>query len=112
MTQEALFSYGTLQLPHVQRATYGRLLDGAPDALPCYRLEPLEIMDESVARLSGLAVHQIARHSGHAADCVSGTVFLLSRAELDATDRYEVAQYERRLVRLQSGRDAWAYLAP
>jgi hypothetical protein len=28
-----LFSYGTLQQPDVQRATFGRLLRGEPDAL-------------------------------------------------------------------------------
>lgn len=31
-----LFSYGTLQQENVQRATFGRLLDGTPDALMGY----------------------------------------------------------------------------
>jgi len=82
----ALFSYGTLQLPAVQRATYGRLLDGEPDALPGYRLRPLSISDPEVVRLSGKAVHTIAVATGDDADRVPGMLFRLSQAELEATD--------------------------
>ena len=48
-----LFSYGTLQLPEVQRATYGRLLEGRADILCGYRLAPLTITDPGVVALSG-----------------------------------------------------------
>jgi gamma-glutamylcyclotransferase (GGCT)/AIG2-like uncharacterized protein YtfP len=106
-----LFSYGTLQLPQVQLANYGHLLEGTPDALPGYRLDQLAISDPTVVELSRTAVHHIARRTGRAEDQVTGTVFLLSRSELDATDRYEVADYARVLVRLASGREAWAYVA-
>lgn len=108
---EALFSYGSLQLPQVQIGTYGRLLEGVADTLPGYRLEPLAIADADVVRLSGAAVHRIARWTGADGDVVAGTVFLLSLAELEATDRYEVADYVRVRVRLASGREAWAYVA-
>jgi hypothetical protein len=47
-----LFSYGTLRLPEVQRANYGRLLDGRPDALTGYKLRPVAIADPE--RLAGL----------------------------------------------------------
>ena len=30
------FSYGTLQLESVQRSSFGRRLDGQPDAMPGY----------------------------------------------------------------------------
>lgn len=111
MSELTLFSYGTLQLPQVQLGTYGRLLDGAPDALLGYRLEPLAIEDEGVVRLSGATLHQIARRTGEPDAIVAGMVFLLSAAELEATDGYEVAAYARVLVRLASGREAWAYVA-
>ena len=42
---QLLFSYGTLQLPAVQLATFGRLLAGSADLLPGFRLDMLEITD-------------------------------------------------------------------
>ena len=63
----ALFSYGTLQDPKVQLATYGRLVDGQPDALRGYVLVKLVIDDPHVVSLSGKAVHTIARHSSPSA---------------------------------------------
>ena len=39
MSSEELFTYGTLQLEEVQLATFGRVLEGRPDALVGYRLE-------------------------------------------------------------------------
>lgn len=107
-----LFSYGTLQLPEVQRATYGRRLEGAADALPGYRLEDLPIADPHVVRVSGLAVHRIARRTGDPADIVPGTLFRLSAAELAATDAYEVGDYVRVAARLASGAEAFVYVAP
>jgi len=107
----ALFSYGTLQLPEVQRATYGRLLNGEPDVLAGYRLVPLEISDPDVVRLSGKAVHMIAESSGNPGDRIAGVVFQLSEAELNATDVYEVDAYARVEAVLESGRRAWAYVS-
>lgn len=106
-----LFSYGTLQLPQVQRATYGRLLEGEADVLPGYVLEPLRISDPDVLRISGEAVHRIARRTGNPAHLITGTVFTLTREELADTDAYEVADYARILVRLASGEDAFVYAA-
>src|SRR5947208_193690 len=116
MTDEApaaaLFSYGTLQLPEVQRATYGRPLQGRPDALAGYRLEPLVISSPDVAALSGKAVHTIARRTGHPADLIPGVVFMLTAAEIEATDRYEVDAYARVEVTLVSGAAAFVYVGP
>lgn len=111
MTSVALFSYGTLQLPEVQRANYGRLLDGEPDTLTGYRLVPLAITDPEVVRLSGKAVHTIAEGTGNPDDRIAGLVFLLSEAELDATDSYEVDAYARVEAELESGRRAWVYVS-
>jgi gamma-glutamylcyclotransferase (GGCT)/AIG2-like uncharacterized protein YtfP len=106
----ALFSYGTLQSPAVQRATYGRLLEGEADALPGYRLRPLAISDPDVVRLSGKAVHTIAVATDDDAEPIPGMVFRLSQAELEATDAYEVDAYGRVEARLESGRTAWVYV--
>lgn len=105
-----LFAYGTLRQPEVQRASFGRLLDGRPDTLPGYRLEPLVIRDEKVVALSGLAVHKAARPTGDPADRVAGTLFRISEAELEAADRYEVDDMVRIEARLESGASAWVYV--
>ena len=105
-----LFSYGTLQLPEVQRATFGRLLDGRADTLPGFALEPLAISDPEVVRISGAAVHTIARRTGDPADLVRGVLFEISRAELEACDRYEV-DARRIEVELASGEKAFVYVA-
>ena len=100
----ALFSYGTLQQSEVQLATYGRPLDGTPDALVGYRLERVLIEDPHVVQLSGKAVHTIARETGDPSDRIPGMLFELTEAELDSTDAYESAAYARIAVTLESGR--------
>lgn len=107
-----LFSYGTLRQPEVQRANYGRLLEGTPDALTGYRLAPLPISDPEVVRISGKAVHSIARRSGDPADRIPGLVFALTPEELAATDRYEVDVYGRIEAELVSGTRAFVYVGP
>jgi Gamma-glutamyl cyclotransferase, AIG2-like len=97
-----LFSYGTLQQPEVQRANYGRLLDGTPDVLVGYSLEALAIADPDVVRVSGKAVHTSAR--------VEGVRFELTEAELAATDEYEVDAYARTEVVLESDVRAFVYV--
>jgi hypothetical protein len=107
-----LFSSGTLQQREVQQATYGRLLAGTRDALLGYRLEPLEITDSEVVRLSGKAVHTIARLSGDPADRIEGVCFHLTDDELAATDAYEVDAYGRAEAELESGERAFVYVGP
>lgn len=107
-----LFSYGTLRQPEVQQANYGRLLEGASDMLTGYRAEPLVITDPEVVRLSGKAVHMIARYSGDPADRISGVRFRISAEELAATDAYEVDSYGRVEVALDSGVRAFVYVGP
>ena len=106
----ALFSYGTLQDPRVQLATYGRLVEGVPDALRGYVLVKLVIDDPHVVSLSGKAVHTIARHSGNPEDHIPGTVLFLSATELSSSDDYEVDAYARTEVTLESGRRAFVYV--
>lgn len=105
-----LFSYGTLQQPSVQRASFGRLLQGTADAMPGYRQSMLEITDPEVLRTSGERFHPIVEPSGNPADEVTGYAYLVSAQELEAADRYEVADYRRVRVQLKSGREAWVYV--
>jgi hypothetical protein len=106
----SLFSYGTLQLEGVQLSSFGRLLDGTPDALPGYARTMVEITDPQVLAASGERFHPIIAPSDDPADEVQGTVFRISASELAAADQYEVADYRRVQVRLKSGLQAWVYV--
>ena len=106
-----VFSYGTLQQPDVQYATFGRPLDGAADALPGHRTEWVTITDPAVIEASGSDRHPIVCASDNPNDRVDGTVLTLTTEELAAADHYEVADYRRVRVTLASGAAAWVYLA-
>ena len=105
-----LFSYGTLRQPEVQIATFGRHLDGSEDAMPGYRTSWVEITDTDVLATSGERFHPIVEASADPGDMVAGTVFQISEEELWAADSYEVSDYARTTVRLQSGISAWVYV--
>ena len=105
-----LFSYGTLQQPGVQRATFGRLLNRRPDALQGFALRPLPINDPHVVAVSGAAVHTIAHVTANASDVVSGVVFEVTQAELLACDAYEVSATRVEIL-LVSGQTAFAYVS-
>ncbi|GAA4572204.1 gamma-glutamylcyclotransferase family protein [Planotetraspora kaengkrachanensis] len=105
-----LFSYGTLQDPAVQKANFGRLLEGRPDALPGYRSSIVQITDPEVLAVSGAAWHPIVTPTGDPADQVQGTVFMITESELAAADEYEVSDYIRIGVTLASGTHAWVYV--
>jgi hypothetical protein len=105
-----LFSYGTLQLESVQMKSFGRLLDGRSDAMQGYRKDMLEITDPEVIRTSGERFHPVVSKSGDPADEVQGMVFSITSEELQAADRYEVADYKRIEVKLKSGLMAFVYV--
>lgn len=105
-----LFSYGTLQQEGVQLSSFGRLLQGTPDAMPGFRKSMIEITDPDVIRASGSNFHPIVVPSGDFGDEVAGTVFKITARELAAADAYEVSDYKRIEVRLKSGIDAWVYV--
>jgi len=105
-----LFSYGTLQQPEVQQATFGRLLSGQADELVGFARTLVKIEDAAVVATSGKTHHPIVRRSGDANDRVAGTVFEITDEELAQADRYEVDAYVRVKARLASGNDAWVYV--
>lgn len=108
----ALFSYGTLQRLDVQLATYGRPLEGVPDALIGYRLAVLPDRDPDAVRISGTKTHMVVQPTGDPRDRVSGVIFLITAEELAATDGYEGSDYGRAELTLESGRRALVYVEP
>ena len=107
---EQLFTYGTLQLEEVQLDTFGRRLEGRTDVLIGYCLVLITIEDEDFVTKSGTAEHRNLQFTGNASDFVEGTVFSVTMEELEKTDAYEPEGYERVLVQLKSGINAWIYL--
>src|SRR5689334_9927320 len=106
-----LFSYGTLQREEVQRATFGRRLEGWPDQLPRHAPSSVEIEDPGVAARTGMTHHANVTFNGDEGSRVPGTVFEVTEAELAGADAYEAAaSYRRTAVTLASGRQAWIYL--
>jgi gamma-glutamylcyclotransferase (GGCT)/AIG2-like uncharacterized protein YtfP len=110
MTNQLLFSYGTLQLPHVQLANFGRILVGTPDTLVGYHLDQVEIKDLDVLAQSAQTFHPILRYSGNVFDEVKGTAFGVSELDVERADQYEVEDYQRVSVTMLSGREAWVYV--
>jgi gamma-glutamylcyclotransferase (GGCT)/AIG2-like uncharacterized protein YtfP len=107
---ENLFTYGTLRTEEVQLATFGRALEGKADALPGYSLKTIEIQDQDFVTKSGTAIHRNLQFTGVASDFVEGTVYSVTRKELEQADAYEPEGYKRVLVQLRSGSNAWVYL--
>lgn len=110
MVEVLLFSYGTLQLPEVQRATFGRLLEGTPDALVGFERRMLRITDEAVLATSGQEEHPIVSPCDDPAKRVAGMVFTITEEELAEADSYEVAEYTRIDTVLASGKRAFVYV--
>ena len=107
---ELLFSYGTLRRPDVQRATFGREIDGRPDAIVGYHLDYVTITDPHVIATSASDRHPILKPTDRADAAVEGMVFEISEADLAAADEYEVDDYRRITVPLRSGGEAWVYV--
>ena len=109
-TTENLFSYGTLQLDAVQLSIFGRRLQGEADVLVGYRMTTIPIRDQDSA-IVGATHHRNIQFTDIDSDFVEGTVFRVSRDELQQSDAYEPGDYERVGVTLKSGLDAWVYLS-
>ena len=79
-------------------------------SLSGYRLTMIQTQDQNFAATSGSAHHRSLQFTGVASDLVEGTVFQVTKKELEHADAYEPEDYKRVLVRLKSGIDAWVYL--
>lgn len=111
MMKENLFSYGTLQKTNVQLTLFGRILVGLPDVLRGYKISPVEIMDEAFLSKGEQKNQQTAIISNNNNDIIRGTVFEITTEELLHADKYEPDNYTRIKIKLQSGTEAWLYIA-
>ena len=107
----SLFAYGTLQQPNVQLTTFGRQLDGRPDAMMGFALTPVTITDPAVIAASGLAIHRVACRTDSRTDPIPGMVLSITQAELEAADAYEADICVRIEVNLVSGAKAFVYVS-
>ncbi len=106
-----VFSYGTLRLPRVQLALFGRAVPTRPATLSGFRVEQLTIADPEVVATSGTSSHPILRPSPDPVDRVEGSVLHLSTQQLAAADAYEVEDYRRVRARTTAGEAVWVYVA-
>jgi hypothetical protein len=106
-----LFSYGTLQQEDVQLATFGRTLAGEKDILTGYEPSLVRIDDPAVAARLQKTHHDNVTPTGDDWSSVQGTAFEVTDEELVKADAFEAAfAYERVLVTLGSGHQAWVYV--
>ncbi len=109
--KEYLFSYGTLQRDNVQLELFGRLLIGAKDILKGHKTFSIEITDELFLSKGEQQGQLTAVISNNKSDAIEGTVFEISEEELRRADEYEPDGYTRIKMKLESGNEAWVYMA-
>jgi gamma-glutamylcyclotransferase (GGCT)/AIG2-like uncharacterized protein YtfP len=109
--KEQLFSYGTLQKKEVQIKLFGRILHGVADTLEGYEVCTIEIRDESFLSKGEGKYQQTLVISKDKNDQIKGTVFEITEEELLLADKYEPDNYTRIKVILESGKEAWIYVA-
>ena len=105
-----LFSYGTLQYNKVQIETFGRELQGKKDKLIGYKISMIQINNQDVISKSEESEHPIIEYTGNNKDIVKGVLFNINDEELIKADSYEVEEYERISVILESGEKGWVYI--
>lgn len=98
---EPLFAYGTLLDGAVQTMVFGRTFSGDADTLMGY-------IKTSVALDGERYPNVMPAENGR----VEGRVLHLTAHELALADAYETESYARIRVALESGRQAWLYVAP
>ncbi|MEJ1969556.1 MAG: gamma-glutamylcyclotransferase family protein [Rhizomicrobium sp.] len=108
MSEERLFSYGTLRDPKVQRAVFGREIASTADAITGWRLREVANSSAQAVAISGLAVHTVLEPGD--GPPIEGALFRITQADLVRADAYESAEYKRVEVTLRSGATAWVYV--
>lgn len=109
--KEYLFSYGTLQKSEVQIDVFGRVLKGETDVLVGYTVVLIEITDETFLTKEEEKFQRTLVPSDSRSDRITGTALEITSEELSLADKYEPDNYKRNKVKLESGREAWIYLA-
>jgi gamma-glutamylcyclotransferase (GGCT)/AIG2-like uncharacterized protein YtfP len=111
MSKEYLFSYGTLQKEKTQLELFGRKLQGSADTLWGYKIIPIEIRDKLFLSKGENKYQKTLMATSDRNDLVKGSVLELSSDELLLADKYEPDNYKRIKVKLESGKEAWIYIA-
>lgn len=104
-----LFSYGTLQMPRVQQALFGRLVPMEEAVLLGYESVPIVIDDPDVIEFSGSTTHRALVPAATDA-AISGKVLTIEESDWEALDAYEGDNYRRVEAQLASGVSAWVYV--
>jgi hypothetical protein len=84
--------------PLVQKRAFGRIAPGKADKLVGYKKDMIHL---------GSGVYPIIRPE--AGGLVEGVVIQVTPVELKLIDQYEGDTYQRKKVRLVSGRQVWVY---
>ncbi len=71
----------------------------------------IEIKDEVFLAKGEAKLQQTLVLSQNNNDVIKGTVFEITKEELKVADKYEPENYKRVAVVLQSGKEAWIYIA-
>lgn len=106
-----LFSYGTLQNQKTQLDLFGRIFNSSADILRGYKTATIEIKDEAFLAKGEEKYQQTLIQTNNSNDFIKGTVFELTNKELLLADTYEPENYKRINILLESGKEAWVYLA-
>ncbi|MBL7740526.1 MAG: gamma-glutamylcyclotransferase [Chitinophagaceae bacterium] len=108
---EYLFSYGTLQKERTQIALFGRALQGSADILRGYGIATIEITDQAFLSKGEEKIQRTLILTNDKNDTIKGTALEVTREELLIANKYEPDNYKRIKVQLESGKDAWIYVA-
>ncbi len=100
MATQKLFIYGTLKDRDVGKALFGGQPHGTPDTLDGFV--------KTTTDIHGVQYPNIASQVGSA---VEGEVIEVTEETLKHVDAYETDAYDRRMMTLKSGTQAWAYIA-
>jgi gamma-glutamylcyclotransferase (GGCT)/AIG2-like uncharacterized protein YtfP len=97
---EKIFSYGTLQDPQIQQKLLQRTLESTPDSIQGFTLSEVYSTD---------GMYPILIPEAESTTLIQGAVLSITTDELVAFDEYEGQEYQRSLLTLQSGNQAWVY---
>ena len=111
MQHEYLFSYGTLQKKEVQLGLFGRILVVSDDILIGFKVSAIEIKDERFLSRGQEKYQKTLVVADGKNDLVKGTALEMTIEELLLADKYEPSNYKRIKVTLESGKNAWVYVA-
>lgn len=104
---EHLFTYGALRVPETQRALFGRVPGSREEVLSGFRLDHRA---HPGPHEGPLARWRALRATGDPLDKVVGLVLQVTETELDAADDFEMMEFARREVVVDSGLRVWVYV--